>query len=216
MSKFENLFTILPNGGIDLNKQELRGHTIFGGLLSDKTKSKQEKLQIMMYIYLMADGRSIYHHLGEDEKEVKVKKHIGLDDFWQATPQIKAGVDYYKELVAISPTGKAFSSASRALYEIGQDTNEMLDNIIFFKDLLRKKMLEIKQAKDLGDNEKNELVTASNNLMKEIITNQKDITKQIKDLPPLIKTVEELAMKWANEGNGSREIYGGGALGNRE
>ena len=50
MSKFENLFTILPNGGIDLNKQELRGHTIFGGLLSDKTKSKQEKLQIMMYI----------------------------------------------------------------------------------------------------------------------------------------------------------------------
>ena len=52
--------------------------------------------------------------------------------------------------------------------------------------------------------------------MKGIIENQKELTKQIKDLPSLIKTVEELGIKWANEGNGVKEIYGGGSLGNRE
>ena len=52
--------------------------------------------------------------------------------------------------------------------------------------------------------------------MKGIIENQKELTKQIKELPSLIKTVEELGIKWDNEGNGVKEIYGGGTLGNRE
>ena len=53
-------------------------------------------------------------------------------------------------------------------------------------------------------------------LSPQAIENQKELTKQIKDLPSLIKTVEELGIKWANEGNGVKEIYGGGSLGNRE
>ena len=216
MSKFENLFNILPSGAIDLNKQELRGHVIFKGLLADKTKSKQEIMSIMMYIYLMADARSIYNHLSEEDRSQKAKRHVGFDAMWEPNPQIIAGIEYYKELTNLSPTGKAFSSSSKALFEIGQDTNEMLDNMIYFKSLMRKRLIELKESSTLGDREKDELIVACNNLMKEIIAIQKEVTNQIKGLPALIKTVEELAIKWANEGNGSKEVYGGGSLGNRE
>ena len=77
-------------------------------------------------------------------------------------------------------------------------------------------VVEFKDSTDLGDNERDEKINACNALMKGIIDNQKELTKQIKELPSLLKTVEELGIKWANEGNGVKEIYGGGTLGNRE
>ena len=92
----------------------------------------------------------------------------------------------------------------------------MLDNMVYFKTLLKKRITELKNSTDIGDNERDEKITACNSLMKGIIENQKELTKQIKELPSLIKTVEELGIKWANEGNGVKEIYGGGSLGNRE
>ena len=213
--QFENLFKILPNGSLDLNRAELRGHVIFKGILTN-TSTKQDALKNLMYIYLMADARSMYAHLSEEDRDLAAKKHIGLEAYWSPSPQVVSGIDYYKELVNLSPTGKAFSAANRALFEIGVDTNEMLDNTVYFKSLLKKRILEIKEAKDLGDKEKEVLLVDCTNLMKGVIDNQKEITNQIKGLPAIIKTVEDLAIKWANEGNGAKEVYGGGSLGNRE
>lgn len=213
--QFENLFKILPNGTIDLNRPELRGHIIFKGILAN-TSAKQDALKSLMYIYLMADVRSMYAHLSDEDRDIASRKHVGLEPYWNPTPQVLSGIEYYKELINLTPTGKAFSAASRALFEIGADTNEMLDNTVYFKSLLKKRMTEIKEAKDLGDKEKELLLTDCTNLMKGVIDNQKELTNQIKGLPAIIKTVEDLAVKWANEGNGAKEVYGGGSLGNRE
>lgn len=214
MSKIENLFNVLSNGTIEINKVEIRGHVAFGSIL--KNNNKADGLKLLLYIYLMADARSIYAHLNEEEKHMMAAKHIGYDTFWQPSPQVKTGVIYYKELLEISPTGKALGSAKRALFEIGEDTNEMLENMVYFKTMLKKRITELKNLTDIGDNERDEKITACNALMKGIIDNQKELTTQIKGLPALIKTVEELGLKWANEGNGTKEIYGGGSLGNRE
>ena len=97
-----------------------------------------------------------------------------------------------KELLTISPTGKSLSSAKRALYEIGEDTNEMLDNMVYFKTLLKKRITELRETTNIGDNERDEKITACNALMKGIIENQQNLIKQIKELPSLIKTVEDL------------------------
>ena len=214
MSKIENMFNVLANGTLEVNKIEIRGHVAFGGIL--KNNNKADGLKLLLYIYLMSDARSMYAHLSDDDRHIMAAKHIGFDSFWQPTPQVKTGIIYYKELLSITPTGKALSSAKRALYETGEDTNEMLDNMVYFKTLLKKRIIELKNSTDLGDNERDEKITACNSLMKGIIENQQNLIKQIKELPSLIKTVEDLAIKWANEGNGNKEIYGGGSLGNRE
>lgn len=214
MSKIENMFNVLANGTIEVNKIEIRGHVAFGSIL--KNNNKADGLKLLLYIYLMADARSMYAHLSDEDRHIMAAKHIGYDTFWQPTPQVKTGIIYYKELLTISPTGKSLASAKRALYETGEDTNEMLDNMVYFKTLLKKRITELKNSTDIGDNERDEKITACNSLMKGIIENQKELTKQIKELPSLLKTVEELGIKWANEGNGVKEIYGGGTLGNRE
>ena len=214
MSKIENMFNVLANGTIEVNKLEIRGHVAFGGIL--KNNNKADGLKLLLYVYLMADARSIYAHLNDEERHIQAAKHIGYDTFWNPPPQVKTSIIYYKELLELSPTGKALSSAKKALYETGEDTNEMLDSMVYFKTLLKKRITELKETTNIGDNERDEKITACNALMKGIIENQQNLIKQIKELPSLIKTVEDLAIKWANEGNGNKEIYGGGTLGNRE
>lgn len=214
MSKFENLFNILPNGGLTINKQELRGHVVLKTLITNTDKAAQ--VRTLLYVYLMADVRSMYEHLGREDRDHASRKHVGFDTFWNPNASVLSSIEYYQQLLELSPTGKAFTSASKALYETGTDIKDLLDNSVFFKNLLKKKMDFLKETELLGDKEQDMAITECTALMKGILENQKEITKQIKELPSLINIVEELGLKWASEGNGREEIYGGGELGNRE
>ena len=50
MSKIENMFNVLANGTIEVNKIEIRGHVAFGSIL--KNNNKADGLKLLLYIYL--------------------------------------------------------------------------------------------------------------------------------------------------------------------
>lgn len=211
MSSFENIFKITADGGITLNKDELRGNDIFRKFIGNK----KENLQDMMYIYLMGDPRSMYAHLPPADKQERIRRHINRDASWSPAPMLKGAVDEYVRLIETTPTGKSFLAANKNLYNIGEDLNTIADSTAYLKSLLQAK-IALLESDTLGDVEIITLAKECKGLLKEITNLQKETQKIIKELPDMIKTVESLASSWANEGNGTKEIYGGGQLNSRE
>lgn len=212
MSKFENLFNILPDGALEINKPELRQHTMLKAVVG---LGKSVGLKNLMYIYLISDPRSMYYHLEEEEKIKQARKHLGFGDEYTIPVVTNAAIDSYKELIALSPTGKAFTTANKALFEIGNDLEYILDSTVYFKKLLKDRIAALKD-KDKEDKIILNEIDECKALINGILENATQINKQINELPKMNKTVEELATKWANEGNGTKEVYGGGSVGNRE
>lgn len=210
MSQFENLFKV-TEGGIELNKQELRGHDTFKKFIGNK----KENLQDMMFIYLMGDPRSMYSHLMGQDKIDAVKKHIGRPLEWQPQALLKSAVATYEEMVALTPTGKSFLAANKNLYATGEDINDLVEANAYLKSLLKSK-IAVLESDQLGSEEVKILASECKAIITGILKNQADASNIIKSLPDTIKTVEKLATAWANEGNGTKEIYGGGQLNNRE
>lgn len=210
MSQFENLFKV-TNESIELNKPELKGHVFFEKVVG----TKKNQLQDMMFIYLMGDPRSMYSHLMGEEKLNKAKKHVGRDITWQPSSALLAAVAEYTEYVNITPTGKSFLAANKSLYSTGEDINEIVEANNYLKTLLKAK-LRVLESGDMGDQEVVELAKECKGLITGILQNQTAANGIIKGLPDIINTVKKLADSWANEGNGTKEIYGGGKLNNRE
>lgn len=217
---FDTLFTVTATGEMSLNAKELRAHVILGDLVKGMT-SRKEGIKEMAYVYMMADPRSKYAHLNEGEREEATKKFIGALEGWKPGQNLIAAIDYYKAEVELSPTGKSFGASTKAMYEIGKDVYDNLNTISYLKDQLNKKLKVIQAKEKEASNEFEQtdqmtLMGECTKLVKECINVQKELIKQINDLPDLIETVENLASKWAKESNGTQEVYGGGTLGNRE
>lgn len=210
MSQFENIFKI-SDDSIELNKPEIKMHPFFTKLVG----SKKNQLQDMMFIYLMGDPRSMYSHLMGTEKLEKVKYHIGREKEWSPSAALSAAVIEYTNYVNITPTGKSFLAANKSLYETGGDINEIVEANSYLKGLLKAK-LRVLEGGNMGDQEQIDLIKECRGLITGILKNQSEANGIIKGLPDTIATVEKLANTWANEGNGSKEIYGGGKLNNRE
>lgn len=218
MSTFDNLFSQTPSGELILNKKELRLHHTLGDIVKDMT-AKKDGLKHMGYVYLMADPKSEYFHLNEEQKDEQARKHLGLTDGWKPSQVMLAGIEYYREMVDLTATGKSFSAANKALYETGEDIQELGENITYLKILARKKLKVIKAQETSSEPQEAEqliLIREVTALYDEILTIQEKIKKFINDLPKLIETVEKLAIKWANEEGNKREVYGGGTVNNRE
>lgn len=211
MSKFENIFNINADGTLSINKQELRGHKAF----ADYIGNTKECIRDLMSIYLLGDPRSMYAQITGTLKYDKVAAHVGRDKGWKPTAKLLKAVDAYIGMVNISPTGNSFLAANKSLYEAGNDINDIVESNNYLKNLLKDKIKEI-QSGSLGEMETISAMKECKAIGKELLSNQADANKIIKDLPVLIKTVGDLASAWANEGNGTKELYGGGKLGNRE
>lgn len=210
MSKFENLFNI-DEGGISLNKEELRYNAAFKPLIA----KGREGMANIMFVYLMGDPRSIYSALSLADKEEEARKYCRFEEGWKPSPILRLAIEEYEKLVNLTPTGKSFLAANKALISIGEDINSMMDNISYIKKLLTSKVNEL-QSGLMGDDETIILIKECKALLGEIIKTQGDAQKVIKDIPPMNKTVKDLATSWASEGNGRKEIHGGGELNNRE
>ena len=210
MSQFENIFKV-TDAGIELNKQELRGHDTFKKFIGNK----KENLQDMLFIYLMGDPRSMYSHLLGEDKLNAVRKHISRPIDWMPQAQLKSAVAAYEEMIALTPTGKSFLAANKSLYATGEDINDIVEANAYLKSLLKGK-LTVLESDQLGTEEVKILANECKAIITGILKNQSDANAIIKGLPDAIKTVEKLATSWANEGNGTKEIYGGGQLNNRE
>lgn len=217
---FDALYTSTASGELTINAKELRAHVVLGDIIKGAT-SRRDGLKELTYVYLMSDPKSKYDHLNPDEKHEASKKFVGLDDGWKPSQAIIAGIEYYKEEVKLTPTGKAFGASKKAMYEIGRDVSDNLDTVAYLKDQVTKKMkvIQAKEKEANNEMEQTELMTLMKectSLIKDIISLQNTIIKQINDLPNFISTVEDLATKWAKEDGGTKDVYGGGSLGNRE
>lgn len=217
MSAFDNLFSQTPSGELTLNKKELRLHHTLGQVVKDM--EKKDGLKHMGYIYLMADPKSAYYHLSEEQKDEQSRKHLNLFEGWKPTQVMVSAIQYYKEMVDLTATGKSFSAANKALFETGEDIQQLGEDITYLKILVRKKLKVIKAQETSSEPQEAEqlvLIREVTALSDEILSVQDKIKKFINDLPKLIDTVEKLAMKWANEEGQKRDVYGGGTLNNRE
>lgn len=212
MSTFENLFKIdSADGGLVLNKEELRAIPCFKPLVANSKEAKQS----FTFVYLMADPRSIVSNLSPAVKEKEAKKIAQLDEQWKPNALIKAAIAQYEHLLKLTPTGKSFLAANKALTNTGDDINSIMDSISYLKDLLKIRIAQLESG-TLGDDETILAVKESKGLLVEILKSQGEAQNIIKGLPAMNKTVKDLATSWANEGSGKKEIHGGGELNSRE
>lgn len=212
MSTFENLFKIdSADGGLVLNKEELRAIPCFKPLVANSKEAKQS----FTFVYLMADPRSIVSNLSPAVKEREAKKIAQLDEQWKPNALIKAAIAQYEHLLKLTPTGKSFLAANKALTNTGDDINSIMDSISYLKDLLKIRIAQLESG-TLGDDETILAIKESKGLLVEILKSQGEAQNIIKGLPAMNKTVKDLATSWANEGSGKKEIHGGGELNSRE
>jgi hypothetical protein len=214
MNRLERLFIPLENGDIQINKPELTRHPLLRPLIV-KQKSK-EQVDRLMYVYLMSDIGSMYNHLLGDEKYQAVKAHFGYDDLWKPTPDMTIAVETYEKLMDLSPTGRAYKTALTAVYETGKDLDKQQETIVMLKGSLTTRINDIKNTSAFTESEKMNNIKEAMAYMTEIATIQKELIKNLKDLPALIELVKNLAAKFALESSNKEEIHGGGELGNRE
>lgn len=214
MNQLEKLFIPQENGDLTVNKIELGRHPLLKPLIVKvKTKEQVDKL---MYVYLMADIGSMYNHLLGNEKYQAVKEHFGYDDLWKPSPDMQLAVEAYEKLIDLSATGRAYKTALTAVYETGKDIDSLQDVIVLLKGTLTTRINDVKNNHVFTDSEKMENIKQAMAYMTEITTVQKDLIKNLKDIPSLIDMTKNLARKFAEEGNSRQEIHGGGDLGNRE
>ena len=214
MNQLDKLFIPLENGDVTINKVELLTHKLLKPVIA-KTKTK-DVVDKIMYIYLMADVGSMYNHLAPEDKFKAVKDHFGYDDLWKPTPDMEIAVKAYEKLMELSATGRAYKTAVRAVYETGKDLDRLLQMVIMLKGVLETRINNVQNNNAFSESEKFDNIKEARAYIQEITTTQKDIIKHVKELPDLLKTVETLATRFAQENSTKQEIHGGGDLGNRE
>lgn len=64
----------------------------------DKSKTKAAAIAELSYVYYMADFKSIYKNIPEEEREKKVTLDLFEGKKWKADKEIKKAIDKYKEL----------------------------------------------------------------------------------------------------------------------
>lgn len=119
----------------------------------DKTKDKRIAQQEFAYIYFMADPRSDYQYIVDEEQRSKeVIQALGMPTKWKPDKHIEAALNYYK----------SFKPASAGLLE---DTK-------YFVNSFRKELRE--RSTTLGDLDMKELKEAMS-LVKQVPTLAKDL-----------------------------------------
>ena len=228
MAEVQTLFVINPSGELEVNKPEARKIFEYDVLfkrdkgaagIGDPTGSKKViACAEIYYIYLVYDVRSPYYNLSIEERKVKAREDAKLPDKWKEDKELELAVERYKQDFKLTAAGKAYSVAERAYHTMATDTEDLQDNIITLKGLLKKVMvkLEAKGPAQLGEIELTNTANQANAIIAEIAKTQKAIIDNIKQFAPLGNTVKELAAKFAEEGGSMKVPVGGGRLGNRE
>lgn len=94
---------------------------------ADKTSDKQQATQELLYVYHMADPKSVYSKIAIDSKERTIIDDYFSDKDWKPTPEVLKAIDKYKFLIE-TPITRAFSSVSIALDKLN-NTIAQLDAI---------------------------------------------------------------------------------------
>lgn len=90
----------------------------------DKSKSKEQAMQELAFLYFYCDPRSDYQYIVDDTDRLEeVRKGLGFPEKWKPDTQLKAAVDFYNSFD--SSAGILIKAAARAVQKI----QETLDGI---------------------------------------------------------------------------------------
>ncbi len=226
MTTINQLFQLNYDLELEINKAEARKILEFKVLMvrdkgsegdSDGRKKYIACAEIY-YIYLVYDVRSIYYSLPMHEKKEKAKKDAKLPDEWKEDIEIVNAINMYKECFKLTGAGRAYVAAEKAYMSITIDTEEMLDAIEKYKQLLKPIDAKI-EAMTKTESPRLELtsrVNEANALIEAITALQQKVVNNIEKFPKLQKIVEDLARKFMEEGGSMKLVVGGRTTYNRE
>lgn len=170
----------------------------------------------LKYIYYYNDPRSEYFNTPIGASQNTVMDLSGLPANWKTDKVFDKAVAKYKELQKLSSAGKAYFSADAALYDLGEDTQELLEIVREQKAELRVFLRSIEKKNKEYTLEELELVTKTINKLDAITNTHDKIIGTINKLPKLILTIKSLKEQYAQEEEENNVVVGGRELGNRE
>ena len=98
-------------------------------LLRDKSKDKGQALKEMLFIYYFADLHSDYIQIvDKEERIIKIKKDILLDNEWKIDIIVQVAIDFYIES-SITIIGGLYLSATKAVSAV-RDFLEKTDTLL--------------------------------------------------------------------------------------
>ena len=177
-------------------------------------RKKQSKRELL-YMYHMVHPASICANLPNYEKIVLAKRTADLDEDWKADKDVLKAIDRYKIDIKLTSTGNSYYAAEKSLFSMSEDIKFLQEQADNLKAILRDKSREL-NANGIQKLEDTGLVKEVVALIKELSSVQKEIAKNIAELPKMKAVVDDLATKFAEEGGGKIKVVGNRELGNRE
>jgi hypothetical protein len=220
------IFLLNDDLELEINKPEARKIPEFkvlierdkGSVGDSDGRKKYVACAEIYYIYLVYDVRSIYYFIPMVEKKEHAKKDAKLIDGWKEDQDIINAINAYRESFKLTAAGRAFISSEKAYMSFTIDTEDMLNAIDKYKELLKVVDLKI-DAMTKTESPKMELTSKINEaqaIMEQISSLQSKVITNIEKFPKLQKTVKELAETFAKEGGSMKLVVGGRSTFNRE
>ena len=133
----------------------------------DNSKDKLKATQELIYIYHMADPKSVYAKLSNDVREYTIIQDYFGDLSWKPSEEVKEAINKYKSLIE-TPITRSFKSVSIALDKL----NKTLENL---------EATDAKEMEQIGRTiEKYEKLAQSYMKLKEISEKELETTRKIK------------------------------------
>lgn len=217
-----NLFIVDEDDNLVINKIEVRKTKEYQAILmrdrgskgDHEGRKKSMATKELLYMYMTIHPASIFRDLSLKEREIKSKTRCGLPDDWKPDKLLNLACKRFREDLDLSALHHSYINASRGVYGVGED-------LAFFNNRREQLRANIKYKTAQLDKETDEAQQGI--LHKEIerdtemlLSIGQKIIKMSNDLPIAFKTIEDLKKKLADESAKTKELYGGGTLGNRE
>lgn len=132
----------------------------------DRTKTKEQFMQQMSYLFFMVDPRSTYAYItDEDERSKAILKQEGLPEDFHPSPSLVEAMRAYGE--------HTITSSSRLLTSIRVAIDALVDEMNDSKDILNERT-----DKGARVTKANDLIQSINNVMK-MIPQLQDLEKKV-------------------------------------
>jgi len=199
---------------LSINKVEIFKNIEFKNLINlfeeDKGNplhKKQQFINILFYIYLMEDPRSVYYSNPEKEKQRDITRFLKLNNFTEPKEVTICRELYRTRYIDTSPNAYTYLSANLEIKKLGMRIKRIGESIDKLESILIIKLEELDITSDISP-ELIKNIQVINNTIKDCITNSKSIRDMIKEIPSLQKSIVEIYKNWVETDSGKRKIYG--------
>lgn len=218
----DELFEFKGSGNIVISKQAKTIPVYKRIITKDKGSEgdsdgrlKKRAIAEILYVYHMVHPGSVCKNLGYAEKKRQAIKEAGLPADWKEQDYITEAIVAYEAHIELSALGNSYYAAERSMFSVAEDIKFLQDTTDNLKYLIREKIKVINNL-TVDSIEDTALVKELLTLTKELSKVQSEIADNITKLPKMKAVVDDLSLKFAEEGGGKIKPVGGGEIGNRE